>query len=65
MSDDRSLPHTGEPDAGESESVNAPHRDDQPPRRQKSGFVWLALLLVLALAVAGVLVALGFGVLSG
>ena len=52
-----------QPAAGESESVAAPHRDD-PPRRQGLPFVWLALLMLAALAVGGLVVALGLGALD-
>jgi hypothetical protein len=65
VSGDDSLPPTTEPAAGESETVGAPHRDDAPPRRQKTSFAWVAVLLVLALAVAALLIALGVGVLTG
>jgi hypothetical protein len=65
VSGDDSLPPANEPAAGESETVGAPHRDDAPPRRQKTSFVWVAVLLVGALAVAALLIALGVGVLTG
>lgn len=56
--------HGAEPAAGEDESVAAPHRDDDPPRRQGLPFVWLALLMLAALAVGGLVVALGLGALD-
>jgi hypothetical protein len=65
VSGDDSLPPATEPAAGESETVGAPPRDDAPPRRQKAPFAWLAVMLVLALAVAALLVALGLGVVTG
>ncbi|MDQ4085791.1 MAG: hypothetical protein M3165_08245 [Actinomycetota bacterium] len=61
---DSDRPERTEPAAGESESVGAPHRDDRPPRRGSTPVLWVALIVLAALAVGGLLVALGFGLLD-
>lgn len=61
---DSDLPRGGEPPAGESESVGAPHRDDKPPRRRPTPVVWVGLMLIVALAVAALVATLGLGLLT-
>jgi hypothetical protein len=61
---DNDLPHRTEPAAGESESVGAPHPDDKPPRRRMTPALWVALIVLAALAVAGLVVGLGLGLLA-
>jgi hypothetical protein len=62
-------PHTG-PDAGaetgdgQSETVGAPFRDAPAPTPTRGPFVWVAVVIVAALLVAGLLVALGAGLLD-
>jgi hypothetical protein len=34
---------------GQDESVNAPHRDDDPPRREASSYIWLIVIGVVSL----------------
>lgn len=67
MSDNgsRDVPKRPLADDGESETVGAPFRDAEAPTRKKTPFVWLAVLLLAALAVAGVVIALGLGLLGG
>lgn len=62
---DRDVPQRPLADDGESEAVGAPYRDAEPPTRRKTPFAWLLVLLVITLAVAGVVIALGLGVLGG
>lgn len=54
------MPMDPQPDpsrAGQDESVNAPHRDDDPPKREISAYVWLGLIGVVVLAFVGLFIA--------
>jgi hypothetical protein len=35
---------------GQDESVNPPHRDDDPPRREASSYIWLIVIGLVALS---------------
>ena len=35
---------------GQDESVKPPHRDDDPPRREVSSYIWLVVIGIAALA---------------
>ena len=55
-----STPTGPEPDPrpeGQDESVNAPHRDDDPPRREISAYVWLTAIGLLALLFVALFIA--------
>ncbi len=43
--------------AGQDESVNAPHPDADPPKRERSAYVWLAVIAVVVVAMVGLFLA--------
>ncbi len=61
---DSDVPDRPQAAEGESETVGAPFRDAEAPTRGRTPFVWVALLLIVALAVGGLVAALGLGLLD-
>jgi hypothetical protein len=61
---DPSVPDRPQADEGQSETVGAPFRDAEAPTRGKTPFVWVALVVLVALAVGAMVAALGFGLLD-
>jgi len=51
-------------DEGEHETVGAPFRDAEAPTRGKTPFVWVGLVVLVAVAVGVLVAALGFGLLD-
>ncbi|ADB34336.1 hypothetical protein Kfla_5323 [Kribbella flavida DSM 17836] len=54
------MPMDPQPDPsrpGQDESVNPPHRDDDPPKRERSAYLWLALIGLAVVAFVGLFLA--------
>jgi hypothetical protein len=51
-------------DDSESESVSAPYRGGDAPRRERTPALWVAVLVLGAVAVGALLAALGIGMLD-
>ena len=58
------VPDRPQADEGQSETVGAPFRDAEAPTRGKTPFVWVGLIVLVAVAVGIMVVALGFGMLD-
>jgi hypothetical protein len=61
---DPNVPDRPQAGEGQSETVGAPFRDAEAPTRGKTPFVWMALVVLVALAVGALVAALGFGLLG-
>ncbi len=63
MSDDKPFAPGG--DEGETEAVNPPHRDDEPPTGSRAAAIaWLVPTVILILLILGFLVAWTIGMLD-